>query len=223
MSPARRCVECGASPARPVVTVWPSRAFLCSAHVAEFYKRRRRKETARLVAEYGAIRAVEGRADAHHIALGAETLGSLVCSPQADDVRLCLDAMRGQAVRYFVEFEDQAFRVFPSYKDRQRARGHAIRAEDRAVHRLAYDVPYLRRLYRDRCVYCGEKSAHMDHVWPLKLGGDDAPWNLVPACADCNLSKGAKTLGEWLPGRLEQLGPDVRAAMRTVWREWSRV
>jgi 5-methylcytosine-specific restriction endonuclease McrA len=40
-------------------------------------------------------------------------------------------------------------------------------------------------------------ATHLDHVHPLSRGGADAEHNIVPACARCNLSKGAKTLAEW--------------------------
>jgi 5-methylcytosine-specific restriction endonuclease McrA len=52
-----------------------------------------------------------------------------------------------------------------------------------------------------RCVYCGiERESwwdqwHVDHVKPVAQGGRN--WNnLVLACRDCNLSKGAE---EWEP------------------------
>ncbi|MEU6633832.1 HNH endonuclease [Streptomyces parvus] len=48
-----------------------------------------------------------------------------------------------------------------------------------------------------RCAYCGESAEHLDHVMPLSRGGTDTEDNMVPACAKCNLSKGAKTLEEW--------------------------
>jgi len=191
-----------------------------------------------MLARYGDAHQAALRAEAHHVALRAETESVLACTPQAgasrpasgevactsqapDDVRACLDALATQAVRYFRDFGDQAYRAFPSYRDRQRARGHAARAADRAVYALPYDVPWLRRLYLDRCAYCGGKAAHIDHVWALVLGGDDAPWNLAPACADCNLSKGGKPLGGWLPGRLTELGEGQRTAVRELWRTWA--
>jgi 5-methylcytosine-specific restriction endonuclease McrA len=49
-----------------------------------------------------------------------------------------------------------------------------------------------------RCVYCGAPAEHLDHVQPLSRGGRDILSNVVPACADCNLSKAALTLAEWL-------------------------
>ncbi|WP_410576649.1 HNH endonuclease [Amycolatopsis sp. lyj-108] len=233
-----RC-RCGATEGVRVYPMWPRKLFLCRSCSGEHFKARRRLETARLLAQYGDMDQAARRAEAHHVALRADTerpdLGvcttraplagrgaGLACTPQvADDVRACLEALAAQAARYFRDFADQAYRVFPSYRDRQRARGHALRADQRAVYALAYDVPWLRRLYRDRCAYCGGKAEHLDHVWPLVLAGDDAPWNLAPACSPCNLSKGGKTLGEWLPGRLADLTDDQRAAVRGLWRTWT--
>ncbi len=50
------------------------------------------------------------------------------------------------------------------------------------------------------CVYCGVSSValHLDHIMPFSRGGSSRPENLVLACVPCNLSKGAKTPGEWL-------------------------
>lgn len=49
------------------------------------------------------------------------------------------------------------------------------------------------------CVYCGDRLAplHCDHVIPLSRGGASQPDNLVTACQDCNLDKGARTPEEW--------------------------
>jgi 5-methylcytosine-specific restriction endonuclease McrA len=49
-----------------------------------------------------------------------------------------------------------------------------------------------------RCCYCDAPAEHLDHVTPLSRGGRDVLANVVPACADCNLSKAALTLAEWL-------------------------
>jgi 5-methylcytosine-specific restriction endonuclease McrA len=48
-----------------------------------------------------------------------------------------------------------------------------------------------------RCCYCPALASHLDHVVPIAKGGADVEHNIVPACAACNLSKGAKTLAEW--------------------------
>lgn len=58
-------------------------------------------------------------------------------------------------------------------------------------------------LYGGRCAYCSCSvtldSVHIDHVIPLSLGGSNWPSNLVPACAKCNLKKGARVWKSRLP------------------------
>lgn len=44
------------------------------------------------------------------------------------------------------------------------------------------------------CVYCGRPGRTRDHVIPKSKGGTNAPWNLVPACRDCNSFKSARSL-----------------------------
>lgn len=213
--------RCGATDNVRVYPIWPRRLVLCRACATEHFKAQRRQDTGRLLAEYGDIDQAAYRAQDYHATLRASTVAGLVCTPQLlDDIQLCLDALAAQAVRYFRDFADQAYRVFPSYRDRQRARGHAARAVQRDAYQLAYDVPWLRRLYRDRCAYCATKAAHIDHLTPLALGGDDAPWNVAPACPACNLTKGARPLRDWLPGRLTGLPDEQRAAVRDRWHGW---
>lgn len=63
---------------------------------------------------------------------------------------------------------------------------------------------HIRRAVIDRdgtaCVYCGDTVGpfHLDHVHPVSRGGRSTVGNLVVACVPCNLSKGARTPGEWL-------------------------
>lgn len=48
------------------------------------------------------------------------------------------------------------------------------------------------------CQYCGrgkgEVPLHIDHVFPVSKGGTSAIENLVTACRDCNIGKGARVL-----------------------------
>lgn len=50
------------------------------------------------------------------------------------------------------------------------------------------------------CQYCGAQAPdailHVDHIHPVSEGGTDDPLNLVTACRDCNLGKGAKLLAD---------------------------
>jgi hypothetical protein len=50
---------------------------------------------------------------------------------------------------------------------------------------------------------------HADHIVPKSRGGSNHPDNLTPACPRCNLTKGARTPGEWLVAEFEGSGPDV--------------
>jgi len=51
----------------------------------------------------------------------------------------------------------------------------------------------------NKCIYCNStENHHADHMIPLSRGGANWPSNMVPACASCNISKGAKTPEEFL-------------------------
>lgn len=45
----------------------------------------------------------------------------------------------------------------------------------------------------DPCVYCASPSQVGDHMDALAVGGADAPSNLTPACARCNMEKSSLT------------------------------
>jgi 5-methylcytosine-specific restriction endonuclease McrA len=50
-----------------------------------------------------------------------------------------------------------------------------------------------------RCAYCGVKPVHLtiDHVIPRSQDGSNDPSNLLPACRNCNESKGSRSLTNW--------------------------
>ncbi len=54
-------------------------------------------------------------------------------------------------------------------------------------------------LERDKvCVYCGSsKRLELDHIVPLKLGGNSLYNNFVVACKRCNTTKSGKDVFEW--------------------------
>ena len=54
------------------------------------------------------------------------------------------------------------------------------------------------------CAYCLSQfgdNYHVDHVIPLSRGGDNSAGNLVASCVTCNLSKGRRTVLEFLQRR----------------------
>lgn len=74
-------------------------------------------------------------------------------------------------------------------------------------------------LHRDgfKCRYCGASAPnvelHIDHYYPVHLGGWSEEDNYVTACADCNLGKGASKV---------QPGPDEVEFAKTLAREIDR-
>lgn len=86
----------------------------------------------------------------------------------------------------------------------QRARERAWRvgAEGRY---LASEVAALRRRQRNRCAACGANlrttGDHVDHKVPLSRGGRSDARNICLLCPPCNLSKGTRTLAEFLAER----------------------
>lgn len=81
--------------------------------------------------------------------------------------------------------------------DKKHAQNQRRRAREANVPHEPYSRTEILARYGDTCAYCDAPAEHLDHVHPLSKGGADAPHNLLPACAPCNLSKNAKTLAEW--------------------------
>jgi len=81
--------------------------------------------------------------------------------------------------------------------DKRHELTHRKRAKEYGVEHEPYSRTAIMRRWGYRCAYCDERATHLDHVTPLSKGGADAERNMVPACAGCNLSKGAKSLAEW--------------------------
>lgn len=81
--------------------------------------------------------------------------------------------------------------------DKRHTLTHKRRAETYGVVHEEYSRTAILERWGHACAYCGAHATHLDHVEPLSKGGSDTESNIVPACAPCNLSKGAKTLAEW--------------------------
>lgn len=62
------------------------------------------------------------------------------------------------------------------------------------------------------CQYCGATPPsvvlHVDHIQPVKLGGDNSQDNLITACERCNLGKAAVPLSS-VPKSLAEKASDV--------------
>lgn len=69
---------------------------------------------------------------------------------------------------------------------------------------------------RPPCIYCGDTSAHIDHVHPVSRGGRDIALNYAPACEYCNTSKHAKWVYDYLFGTTDR--PDTEKP--TAYQSW---
>ena len=66
------------------------------------------------------------------------------------------------------------------------------------------------------CAYCRcERATTLDHIKPRSKGGSDLRSNLVPACVECNHSKGSQS---WLPWYREQ--PFFSEVVEELITEW---
>jgi hypothetical protein len=77
-----------------------------------------------------------------------------------------------------------------------RRRATKAQAEVRRVTQRDWDRLVLR--YSGLCGYCLVAPwQHRDHIIPISRGGRESIGNLMPSCAQCNVSKKAKLLVEW--------------------------
>lgn len=70
--------------------------------------------------------------------------------------------------------------------------GASIRAQKIARKRRLAVIPawWREESLEGPCAYgCGRQATTLDHIWPVALGGESRPGNLVPACGPCNSSK----------------------------------
>jgi hypothetical protein len=60
----------------------------------------------------------------------------------------------------------------------------------------------IKEHWNNQCVYCGSsENLTLDHVHPKARGGHDTTHNVVPACLNCNQSKGSNHWLSWWVGQ----------------------
>lgn len=118
-------------------------------------------------------------------------------------------------IRNFNKIREYQARYHTANRSKARANQHLRRARKRAAEGTHSAADMREQFTRQKgiCYYCDcklinpfkpkpkttvKRIAHWEHIIPLVRGGRNDLSNLVWACADCNLSKGAKLLGiEW--------------------------
>jgi len=63
------------------------------------------------------------------------------------------------------------------------------------------DLTDAYNFFDGKCPYSETKldpnNWHLEHIIPVIMGGTTDPWNCIPVCGPCNLSKGGKHLLDW--------------------------
>lgn len=167
--------------------------------------RERRAEIDRAWREANRERVVEiGRA--YRTKLRARTDAEVLADRMAarpDGLKECRECRSSLPFGDFYEKRSELDGLQPVCKRCRAARNASSlfgsRSLRRAVEELWADVD----ISAASCFYCDAVFSdavpmHAEHMHPRRLGGEDVPWNLVPACAPCNLAKSATPLPEWL-------------------------
>ena len=82
---------------------------------------------------------------------------------------------------------------------------------------------WLAKAYGRKCTYCEKQDAlTWDHLLPRAMGGTNTSANLVRACEECNINKGAKTLEEWLAKRPDLDGGAIAARIKKAQKDFHR-
>jgi len=118
----------------------------------------------------------------------------LTCSEECGRIR-----DRERKREYYHRHRDEYRERARAWRKTEAGRAHSAREYNKRRRLLegAVQVPWLRSEIAERdgweCYLCGSEiepdDLNIDHVKPLSLGGDDAPWNVAATHAACNFSK----------------------------------
>jgi 5-methylcytosine-specific restriction endonuclease McrA len=88
-----------------------------------------------------------------------------------------------------------------------------VRHRRQALKNSSYEPIYdTLKSFKFQCAYCGKlnltkETTHQDHVVPLNVGGANSSENMLPVCSECNLSKGTKSVFQFLIEIESRKGP----------------
>ena len=118
----------------------------------------------------------------------------LTCSEECGRIR-----DRERKREYYHRHRDEYRERARAWRKTEAGRAHSAREYNKRRRLLegAVQVPWVRSEIAERdgweCYLCGSEiepdDLNTDHVKPLSLGGDDAPWNVAATHAACNSSK----------------------------------
>lgn len=103
-------------------------------------------------------------------------------------------------------------------RTRKRAKGRSREAGHVAEHShySAADVSRRFAEFGNKCAYCrtDNRKLIIEHVIPIKNGGSDSFFNIVPACMSCNTSKRNTDAETWFRSRPFFVLANWRAIMK---------
>ena len=118
----------------------------------------------------------------------------LTCSEECGRIR-----DRERKREYYHRHRDEYRERARAWRKTEAGRAHSAREYNKRRRLLegAVQVPWVRSEIAERdgweCYLCGSEiepyDLNIDHVKPLSLGGDNAPWNVAATHAACNFSK----------------------------------
>ena len=118
----------------------------------------------------------------------------LTCSEECGRIR-----DRERKREYYHRHRDEYRERARAWRKTEAGRAHSAREYNKRRRLLegAVQVSWVRSEIAERdgweCYLCGSEiepdDLNIDHVKPLSLGGDDAPWNVAATHAACNFSK----------------------------------
>ena len=94
---------------------------------------------------------------------------------------------------------------FENNKDKKVIQSHRRRARKLNVLNTLTSKEWndIYNSYLGRCVYCGAAATEQDHIIPFYSGGTNTADNVVPACKNCNVTKGKKSLIQFMNYRAQ--------------------
>ncbi|MBZ6088975.1 HNH endonuclease [Streptomyces olivaceus] len=119
------------------------------------------------------------------------------------------DKERASSARWTRENPDKA----RAKSARYRARKVAATVEDFSAEDL---LDYWDAIGAYDCVFCGADAEHVEHFIPLARGGAHSLANQFPACARCNLAKGAADPYRWVADRFPGLRSKLEPYFDTI-------
>ncbi|UOF77290.1 hnhc [Caudoviricetes sp.] len=104
-----------------------------------------------------------------------------------------------QRRRLFRTQANAAIRYYP-VDDERRVALHNERDHGAIGTLTAIEWVAIKRAWSHRCAYCECELRRpvIEHVRPICIGGKTSASNIVPACWDCNRSKGTKEVEPWM-------------------------